>query len=338
MTTFGWDMSHFDAPDPGNAVAQGIRFFTHKAGGDRDDPEINAWWRAVRDLAPDKVLLGAYWVLYPGNPTGRADAFITRLDVTCPGWRDRPFLLQVDCEKWNGDSSTVPSRSEIQTFCNRLVARFPRLRPIVYGPKWVYGDALAGLSYPLWASSYVSGTGSPASLYPGDSSSGWKSYSGQKPAILQFTSSATIGGQSTCDANAYRGTLADLIALAAPGWSTDMDLTPENLKAIASAVWGNDVDPSTGGYTASGALWTVLGRTDPLADVNTFAQTLANANRVDVQALAASLTPALVTGVLTGLTPEIVASIPTGLAQQVVDLFAARLAIALPVITVPPSN
>ena len=261
MTIFGWDMSHFDAPGIGAAVAEGISFLTHKAGGDKDDPEVGSWWRGVRGLDPDRVLLGAYWVLYPGNPTGRADAFLARLDATCPGWRDRPFLLQVDCEKWNGDPATVPDRAEIQAFCARLAARMPRLRPVVYAPKWVYGDALKGLSYPLWASSYVSGSGGFAALYPGDGSSRWAAYSGQQPAILQYSSSATIGGQSTSDANAYRGTLAELIALAAPGWSTDMDLTPENLKAIAGAVWGNDVDPSAGGYTASGALWTVLGRT-----------------------------------------------------------------------------
>ena len=218
MTIFGWDMSHFDAPSLGNAVAEGIAFITHKAGGDATDAELPAWWAGVRTMDPQTVLLGAYWVLLPGNPAGRADAFLARLDAACPGWRDRPFLLQADCEKWNGDAGTVPSKAEIKTFCDRLVARMPKLRPVVYGPKWVYGNGLDGLPYPLWASSYVTGAGGFKALYPGDSSSRWAAYSGQTPAILQFTSSATIGGQTTSDANAYRGTLDQLVTLVAPGW------------------------------------------------------------------------------------------------------------------------
>jgi hypothetical protein len=222
MTIYGWDMSHFDAPGVGTAVADGISFITHKAGGDKLDDELGAWWSGVRGLDPGRVLLGAYWVLYPGNPAGRADAFIARLDDACPGWRNRPWILQADCEKWSGDASTVPSRSDIKAFCDRLRARMPKLRPIVYAPKWVYGGSLAGLGYPLWASSYVTGSGGFKSLYPGDGSSKWASYSGQTPAILQYSSSATIGGQSTSDANAYRGTLAELTALVAPGWEDDV--------------------------------------------------------------------------------------------------------------------
>jgi hypothetical protein len=238
MTTHGWDMSHFDAPSIGNAISEGISFVTHKAGGDRDDPELAAWWSGVRGLDPGRVLLGAYWVLLPGRPAARADAFLARLDAACPGWRDRPFLLQADCEKWNGDPRTVPSKAEIGAFCDRLVARMPKLRPVVYAPKWVYGDSLAGLRYPLWASSYVNGAGRFQHLYPGDSSNRWAPYSGQTPAILQYTSSATIGGQTTCDANAFRGTLAQLVALVAPGWMED-DVTPEDIDKIADKVWAH---------------------------------------------------------------------------------------------------
>lgn len=238
MTIFGWDMSHFDAPSIGDALSEGITFITHKAGGDANDAELGAWWSGVKGLPPGRVLLGAYWVLYPGNPSGRADAFISRLDSQCPGWRDRPFILQADCEKWNGDASTVPSKSEIQAFCNRLKARMPKLRPIAYAPEWVYGNSLDGLGYPLWASRYVNGTGGFKSLYPGDSSSKWQPYSNQTPAILQYTSSATIGGQTTCDANAFRGTLAQLTALVAPGWTEDMALTDDDLDKIEGKILG----------------------------------------------------------------------------------------------------
>lgn len=264
MTIFGWDMSRFDSPSIGNAVGEGISFIIHKAGGDLDDPEIGAWWSGVKGLGND-ILLGAYWVLLPGNPVGRADAFIARLDSQCPGWRDRPFYLMADCEEWNNDPSTKPSEAEIQAFCDRLAVRMPKLRPLAYAPPWAYGNTLTGLRYPLVASRYVTGSGSFRGLYPGDGAGEWNPYSGQTPAVLQYSSSATIGGQSTSDANAFRGTLAELVALVAPGWSTMATLDAEDLAAIKAAVWGADIDPTaSGSYTAGGALWTILGRSGVL--------------------------------------------------------------------------
>jgi hypothetical protein len=217
VTTFGSDVSHYDAPDTRPMLNDGIVFQTHKAGGDKDDAELGSWWGYVKGER-HRALLGAYWVLYPGNPSGRADAFLARLDSQCPGWRDGPFILQVDCEKWNGDPSTVPSVSEVNAFCDRLVSRMPKLCPVGYLPDWVYGD-ISGFRYPLWSSKYVDGSGHYKALYPGDSSSKWASYGGKDVAILQYSSSATIGNQTTCDANAFRGTLNDLTRLLAPGWA-----------------------------------------------------------------------------------------------------------------------
>src|SRR6185503_269364 len=217
MTIFGNDCSHYDAPDTRPMFNDGIVFQTHKAGGDKDDQELGSWWGYVKGER-HRALLGAYWVLYPGNPSGRADAFLARLDSQCPGWRDGPFILQADCEKWNGDPGTVPSVSEVNAFCDRLVAKMPKLRPVGYLPDWVYGD-ISGFRYPLWSSKYVEGAGHYRSLYPGDSSSKWASYGGKDVAILQYSSSATIGNQTTCDANAFRGDLKELTALLSPGWA-----------------------------------------------------------------------------------------------------------------------
>lgn len=220
MTVYGWDASHYDTVASDTAervISEGFVFYTHKAGGDADDAELNDFWAEFKGHR-DKLLLGAYWVLYPGSPNTRADRFLARLDSQCPGWRDAPFILQVDCEKWNGDSSTVPGKADIKAFCDRLKAKAPKLTPIVYAPEWVYGDKLKGLGYPLWASAYVGGSGAASSLYPGDTSSKWDAYSGQVPAILQFTSSAKIAGQTTSDANAFRGTKTELVNLLAPGW------------------------------------------------------------------------------------------------------------------------
>lgn len=223
MTIFGSDVSHYDAPDTRAMFADGIVFQTHKAGGDSNDTELGNWWNYARPSRPN-VLLGAYWVLYPGNPAGRADAFLARLDSQCPGWRDGPFILQVDCEKWNSDASTVPPVSDINAFCDQLVARVPKLRPIGYLPDWVYGD-ISKFKYPLWSSKYVTGAGGYKALYPGDGARQWAPYGGRYPDVLQYSSSATIGGQTTCDANAFRGTLDQLIQLLAPGWAKENSMS-----------------------------------------------------------------------------------------------------------------
>jgi GH25 family lysozyme M1 (1,4-beta-N-acetylmuramidase) len=315
---YGWDMSWYDDPSIGTAVSQGFAFFTHKAGGDAIDPEIPAWWSSVRKL-PNSVLLGAYWVLYPGNPAGRADAFLARLDSACPGWRDRDaFLLQADCEKWDGNPSTMPGRSDIQAFCDRLHTKTGMV-PIVYAPKWAYGDTLTGLTYPLWASAYVTGAGAASSLYPGDSWHGWDPYSGQTPAILQFTSSATIAGQTTCDANAYRGTLTDLKTLVTgddmpltdtdakkvwatdhvvpmPDWRTDKPTNPDITAGFALGIAMNEAHAANAGVAALTKQLTALGNS-----LMTALQAITAKDVVDEQALAEALAPGVAAAVIAAL-------------------------------------
>jgi hypothetical protein len=239
---------------------------THKAGGDKTDVELGAWWNAVKGQR-DQLLLGAYWVLYPGNPTGHAQAFLNRLDSQCPGWRDGPFILQLDCEDWTGDGSTKPGLSDIRAACEYLIQRMPKLRPVVYASASQYGNSLAGLpsSYAaLWNARYPLGSraGAASEIYAlcgGDGGKGWNAYSGQTPAIWQFTSSATIAGQTTCDANAFRGTLADLVALVAPGWETDV--TPNDLLVTHIVAGGTDYG------SLNGVLATLMQRTNALKGI-----------------------------------------------------------------------
>jgi GH25 family lysozyme M1 (1,4-beta-N-acetylmuramidase) len=227
MTVFGWDASHYDwdrgSMDLAAAKAGGITFATHKIGegwGYTDTRFDDFYAKAQRAGIP---LLGAYYVLRPGDEVAQADRFLVLLDAKAPGWRDEPFILQADCESWG--TSPEPSPAEVKAFCARLAARAPGFRPVVYAPKWVYGDRLAGLGYPLWASSYgTNPAGDYRALYPGDTSGRWAAYSGQVPTILQYGSQARIAGQGSCDANAYRGTIDELKALVAPG-RDDMNKT-----------------------------------------------------------------------------------------------------------------
>jgi GH25 family lysozyme M1 (1,4-beta-N-acetylmuramidase) len=240
MTIFGWDASHHDwgrgPMDIAAAVHDGISFMTHKIGEARTvtDDRFDDWYKRAR--AAKVRLLGAYYVNHPGDQRYQADRFLSMLDDRAPGWRDGPFILQVDAERFDY-MEREPSPAEIKAFCDRLVERTKGIyRPIVYAPKWLYHDRLKGLGYPLWASDYDT---NPAvhyrKAYPGDKSDRWVSYSGQTPAILQYGSRTRIGSQPTCDANAFRGTLEQLTALVYPE-GDDMPTAKE----IAQAVWNTD--------------------------------------------------------------------------------------------------
>lgn len=284
------------------------------------------------------MLLGAYWVLTPGSPKDKAAAFLARLDSQCPGWRQRDaFILQLDAEEWNSDPSTKPSLADCNTFCSYLAAA-GKWVPVGYLPKWVYGS-VAGFGYPVWASSYVAGSGGFKSLYPGDSSSRWASY-GKPVTILQYTSSATIGGQTTCDANAYRGTLSQLKDLVTPGWSADMPLTDADLDAVQARVdlalrnWQEDDPDSTTTPPGKGRVGGWI-RMSNQRERNRF-----DALTAQITALSAAVTQgadisqedvqAIVTGVLTGLpaadiAAAVAAALPADEAKQVADELAARL-------------
>ena len=223
MTIFGWDASHYDwtrgPMDVAAAMRDGVVFMTHKIGEgfSYTDDKFDDFYARAR--AAGVPLLGAYYVNRRGDQADQADRFLTLLDAKAPGWRDGPFILQADCERWHRSDGSVyayePSAAEVRAFCDRLVARTGgRFRPLVYAPEWVYGGKLVGLPYPLWASAYGSNiVAGYRSAYPGDGSSRWGAYSGQTPAILQYGSKTKIGSQPTCDANAFRGTLAQLTAL-----------------------------------------------------------------------------------------------------------------------------
>lgn len=270
MTIFGWDMSHYDAPGLGTAISEGISFVTHKAGGDSSagDPELAAWWAGARNNDPARVLLGTYWVprpdLYP-SPGREAARWIDTLNARCPGWRDRPHILQMDAERWPGGDKTKPGRSYLQALGDQLVKLAPRLRPICYASAGQYGNELAGLTFPLWNARYPSSaTGGFKALYArvgGDSGPGWVSYSGKTPAVWQYTSSATIGGQGTSDANAFRGSLAQLTALVAPGWTQErIIVNADDVTAVRAAVQAELAEFFAEGKNEDGSPTSRIGR------------------------------------------------------------------------------
>ncbi len=217
-TIFGWDASHYDwqrgPVDLAAAERDGINFFTHKAcEGARfyRDTRFKAY---AAKAAKIDGLAGAYFVNHGGDQKVQVDWFIACLDADAPWWRERPFLIQLDAEKF-GYMKRAPSVAECQRWCDYFVERTGGThRPVVYAPRWLYGDSIATLDHPLWASDYGA---NPAkhyrSAYPGDASRRWRAYGHHTPVILQYGSRLTIGSQHTSDGNAYRGSLADLTAL-----------------------------------------------------------------------------------------------------------------------------
>lgn len=215
MTLFGWDSSDFDwARGPMNLEAakrDGITWFTHKATEGTGTKHVRLADALNRARDAGIEFLGAYHVVRTGSVGPQVDYFLAYLDRQVPWWRGFPgFFLQSDLEKWPYDQVSAATG---KAFAAALAAAQPK-RVLTYASRGQYGESLAGIGTPLWNAAYG---GNPAAhypdVYPGDNGAGWRSYSGQIPVMWQYGSATRIGTQPTCDANAFRGSLADLRAL-----------------------------------------------------------------------------------------------------------------------------
>lgn len=232
MTIFGADMSHYDSP---LTARDGLDFYTHKAAEGHKfyrDTEYKPSLDAARALGIP--VMGSYFVNHPGTVADQADWWVSIVNADTPWWRDcDAWIWQIDAEKFDY-MSRAPNLTEINALGDAICARTgcPASSVVAYAPEWLYGDTLKGLRYRLWASNYGSNPAVPyRQAYPGDTSTRWGAYSGQTPIILQYGSRATIAGQTTCDANAFRGTLAELIATLR-GEGDDMALSDADAKAL----------------------------------------------------------------------------------------------------------
>lgn len=220
MTVFGRDASNFD----GTIDYSGLTFFTHKAteGTSITHDRYAARLNAAR--AAGVPVLGSYHVLRSTSPlAAQLTYWVNYLDGHTPWWRSFPYwIMQIDAEKWPYDAVSALTVKNFAALVQQ--SGLPGFK-ITYASRGQYGDSLAGIVTPLWNANY---SGGPS--YPGDSwSTGWQSYSGRVPAILQYTS-------TPYDKNAFRGTLAQLKALIAPESETDMAVTASEISAIAQGV------------------------------------------------------------------------------------------------------
>jgi GH25 family lysozyme M1 (1,4-beta-N-acetylmuramidase) len=217
MTVFGMDSSHYDGfiskAMAAKMVAEGIQFFTAKVSEatNYDDPADGTNLSNLRD-AGVKVLGGYHVVRSSGTIKAQVEYYLSLLDRDEPWWRDFPgFFHQVDLELWGYDNVSAARGMDfgkaLEDASQKLV--------VMYASKGMYGNGLrAWKPRPLWNANYPSNRKAGfKALYPGDDGPGFVEYSDQMPLFWQYTSSATIGGLTTCDANAFRGTFDQLYQL-----------------------------------------------------------------------------------------------------------------------------
>lgn len=278
--TYGWDTSDFDGnltpAIMAKAKAEGISFVTHKLteGTSNKHVKAGAALTAARD-AGIPILGGYHVVRSDPSPAAQVAYCVAYADDRVSWWRDFPgWFWQVDLEVWSYDN--VPASAGV-AFGHQLREATGR-GVVMYASRGEYGDKLAAWDGPLWNANYGTNPhGQFADVYPGDDSAGWKPYSGRTPAILQYGSNTTIAGCTTSDANAFKGSVDDLLTLI----GADMPLTA----ADVALIWAYQI-PNGLGHTAALA----LGNTD--VRIPALAAAVAADAKVDaaIQAALAALT------------------------------------------------
>lgn len=185
--------------------AEGFDFMACKLSEGTGVYDSQDWLR--RGKACGLLCLG-YHYLRPGNEPAQAAVFAEQLARTgVPG--------MLDAEALAGDERTPTlSVAGIRRFLAEATARGARV-PLLYLPRWYWerlgSPDLSGLP-PLWASSYVNGSGYASALYETVTPSRWAPYGGLGVEVLQFSDKATVAGH-LIDANHYRGTYEQFAAL-----------------------------------------------------------------------------------------------------------------------------
>jgi GH25 family lysozyme M1 (1,4-beta-N-acetylmuramidase) len=195
-------------------AAEGISFVICKVsqGTAFRDPA----WITNRDrLRAQGMIAGGYHYLTRGGGAAQADYFRALLGVD-----PYSLLLCVDVEL---DQHNVgPSYQDVLDFAARFKAKVPGHPLIVYTGRWFWADPVylgnpnGAVIGPLWDSAYVTGSGSPATLYakvtPGYLKSPYGGWTAETRIIRQYSSTGVAGGMSPVDCDVYWGTREQLAA------------------------------------------------------------------------------------------------------------------------------
>ncbi|MFC4105024.1 hypothetical protein ACFOX0_03595 [Micromonospora zhanjiangensis] len=245
MTLFGWDTSDYDVgrgltrARVTDAAGLGITFLTCK--GTEQSPSAvfrsqHCGWILATARDARIPFLGMYVVVRSGVPAAtQAGTLVSYANSQVPWWSAFPgFFWQVDLERWPYDQVSPSVGVQV---ANELEARTAKTA-LMYASKGQYGTSPLG-DFPRWNANYPYNLDENfTTAYQragGDTGPGWTAYGSPLtlPRIWQYTSTARIGAQRTCDANAFRGTAADfatMIGTSAPG---ELDVKAANLVTAA---------------------------------------------------------------------------------------------------------
>lgn len=203
---WGYDVSHYQPNfDHARARREGFDFAILKAT--EGSSFVDSRFRRHLDAARAAGMIVAAYHYVRGSASAAAQA--DHIERNVP--RDVPIIL--DVEDGGG-------RIELTRDLNaRLNAKGYRT-PLLYLPEWYWKQIgspnLRGLP-PLWYSRYPNNNGGTATgIYAANRAwldAKFGGYGGLPVEVLQFTSSATIAGNTPTDANAFRGSREQLAAL-----------------------------------------------------------------------------------------------------------------------------
>lgn len=218
MTIFGIDASSFQGNVNWVQVDASTDFGAEKVTEGAPLPGrpgyVNPYWPAAKAALQQRAKASGFvpmaYMFMDASPAGAPQAewfHVNAGDLT-------GFGIAVDLERAPDGSPSVQAARD-------CVARLRQLYPHHpiggYAPHWYTGSADLTFFDWTWASSYVSGSGTPQSLYPSVPASWWDPYGGMTPLLLQFTSSAAVPGVGgLVDCSAYKGTPAELAAAVLP--------------------------------------------------------------------------------------------------------------------------
>jgi len=308
MVTFGLDLSHHQdlGLDLARARREGIEFVFLKAteGATFVDSEFAANLAEARAAGQ---LVAAYH--YVRSNAG-ASAQVAHIQKVIP--TSVPVIPDVEA-----NSGAIGLTRDL---VDRLRAAGYTV-PLLYLPRWYWtqigSPSLAGLP-PLWSSRYPDNTiGTISDEWADVPATYWTGYGGLDVAVLQFTSSAAIAGHQPLDANAYRGTRAQLAALLGGGVEDDMTPEQDNMLRSVYAAMFMRWDPAAKTHVLTNPTQGDQSLINRLAELQVNARTLVGRPAADVDelALAAALAP-LLPDMVGDLSDDDLARIATAVADE----------------------
>jgi GH25 family lysozyme M1 (1,4-beta-N-acetylmuramidase) len=239
QTLKGIDVSYWQDGIDWSAVAgDGVRyaFIRVSDGNTFIDPRFQENWRGARQAG---VLRGAYQFFRSNrDPIEQANILLDQMGPLQAG--DLPPVI--DVESTDGQSSATVAR-KVKAWVDHVKARLG-VTPIVYTGPYFWRDSVksdAHVDSPLWIAHY--GTDCPLTPEP------WSNWT-----FHQYSDSGRVRGiRGNVDMNAFRGTLADLQALAVSDGGQPPAPPPTTTDCESIPAAGRVIDDDDACFFAGGA-------------------------------------------------------------------------------------